>query len=110
MKNTLLNQKIKIIPDVELDAFEGIIIIVKEPDVEQIIIKVITPFYYRDDKFEFLLASPRHEGNTFMKLLRGEAILCAMLKLSLERINSKNPFDTSWWRGGGSFIGDVAPL
>ena len=110
MNKSLLNQKVKIVPDLELEAFEGIIILFEEAKMKDIIIKVLTPFDHEGFNYEYLIASPRHVGNSFDKLLRGEGLLCSILRLPPERITFKDPFDTSWWRGGGSFIGDVIPL
>lgn len=107
MNKSILNQKVKIIPDLELETVEGVIILVEEENMQEIIIRLLTPFNHEGVNFEYLIASPRHEGNSFDKLQAGDGFICSVLRIPPEQINSDKPFDTSWWRGGAAFIGDV---
>ena len=110
MNKSLLNLKVKIIPDLDLNSMEGIIVLANELNMKEIIIKLLTPFNYEGVDYEFLIASSRHEGNSFDKLLQGDGLLCSLMRIPPEQLKSDNPFDTSWWRGGGAFIGDVTPF
>ncbi len=46
MNKSLLNLKVKIIPDHDLNSMEGIIVLANELNMKEIIIKLLTPLNY----------------------------------------------------------------
>lgn len=74
---------------------------------ESILIKVVHPFVFEGTKYEYLVASPRHEGDSFGTLGQGENVFCSLIRVTEEQAMSNKPFDLSWWRGGGALIGTV---
>lgn len=107
MKKSILNLKIKIIPDFDLNSFEGVIVLANWTNMEELIIRTLVPFYHENVNYEYLHTSPRHEDIFFDKILQKDNILCSFMRIPPEQVKSKNPFDISWWRGGGTFIGDI---
>ena len=71
---------------------------------ECLIIRLKKRFQYEGLNCEYFVGSPRHEGTTFIDLLRGNEVSCGFIRITKEQANSDNRFDTSWWRGGGAFI------
>jgi hypothetical protein len=68
---------------------------------ESILIRVLAPFAYKKLKFEFLLASPRHDGKGLHQLQRGEDIPFNFLRIPELEAKSDDPFRASKnWRGG----------
>lgn len=58
--------------------------------------------------YNFFSASIRHHGDELKHLIEGRMIAFGFLGLNEEHLKSSNPFDTSWWRGGGvTFIGTI---
>jgi hypothetical protein len=109
MNKSLLNMMVRVLPDLDIGPIVGHIVLIKESDRNAIIIKLITPFDYGGHHYEYLIATPRKADDSFHTLLKGASVFCSVLKLPSDRISSDDPFDTSWWRGGAAFIGDVEP-
>ncbi len=107
MDQTLINLRVKIIPDEIFSPFEGFVYIINNLDNREIIIKISNPFYHDGIKYEYILASPRHEGKAFDILLEHKEVLSSFLNIPSDKMETINPFDVNWWRGGGAFVGDV---
>lgn len=66
------------------------------------------PIRYHGAAYSYAVASPRHEGRDIAEIRAGKSVDCALTAISDEQAQSSNPMDTSRWRGGLAFIGDVA--
>ncbi len=77
-------------------------------DLESMLLKFNKSFLLNDAEHYFFVASIRHKGSSLKQLLKGMPVHLSFLSVSEEQINKTNPFDTSWWRGGGiTFIGTL---
>jgi len=65
------------------------------------------PVLYHGGAYNYAVASPRHEGSNIAEIRAGKSVGCAFTAISDEQAQSNNPMDTSRWRGGLAFIGDV---
>ena len=66
------------------------------------------PVLYHGAAYNYAVASPRQEGRNIAEIRAGKSVGCALTAISDEQAQSNNPMDTSRWRGGLAFIGDVA--
>lgn len=98
------------LPDNEISPFEGQVLLQRESNREALIIKIVEAFNYDNSVFEYLLAFPRNQNDSFSNLLQGKSIFCSIIRIPYEQIDSDAPFDISWWRGGGAFLGDIELL
>lgn len=78
------------------------------PEADAIIIKLEAPFSFAGVEYEYLQGSPRHEAVSFDSLLHGESVFCSFVRIPSAQVHSENPFDLSWWRGGGGVIGTLS--
>ena len=74
---------------------------------EALLIKLMDPFEYNNDYCEFFIASPRHVGTSFDDVFDGQSVFSCLTHVPSDRIDYKNPFDLSWWRGGLVIIGNI---
>ena len=74
-----------------------------EKETEFLIVHVSRPFGYAKLKTEYLICSPRHEGNGLSKLAKGEVVSFNFCRASSERVQSDNPFDSTRWKSDRSF-------
>jgi len=74
---------------------------------DNILIRLLKPFVYRETRCEFFVASPRHEGDHIEALSNDKTLFCGMTRVTPEQANSNNPFDLSRWRGGVALIGNL---
>lgn len=107
MKNNLEGMEVKIIPDANVKSINAKIIMVNYPEVEKVIVKVSEGFDYDGRYCEYFLASTRHVGKDFLEILKGESLLCSFIRIGEDNLNADDPFDSSWWRGGAAFVGDM---
>lgn len=71
-----------------------------------ILLEFDVPFENNNKFYKFFSASIRHHGEELKHLMEGRMITLGFLSLSEAQMQAVDPFDTSWWRGGGlSFIG-----
>ena len=66
------------------------------------------PIRYHGAEYNHAVASPRHEGRNIAEIRAGKSVVCALTAISDEQAQSNNSMDTSTWRGGLAFIGDMA--
>ena len=88
---------------------EAVIVNVKdEGDLPiSIAIKLTNPFDYKNTRCEFFIVSPRHEGNDFSQLNKGQSVFSGFTRVSSDQIVANDPFDLSHWRGGVALIGSI---
>lgn len=65
---------------------------------------------YGDSVYRYVVASPRHEGSEIAELQNGKKVFCAITGISDEQAKSSAAMDTSSWRRGVAFIGDIEPV
>jgi hypothetical protein len=96
--------------DLGWPALDADIVAARDDDpCEHIIVRLREPFRYEEVDCEYFAASPRLEGDSFVALLRGKSVFSALTRIPPERLNTADPFDLSWWRGGVGIIGNVEP-
>ena len=80
-----------------------------EKETEYLIIHLARPFGYAKLKTEYLIGSPRHEGNGLSELAKGDVVTFNFCRASTERAKSDTPFDSTRWKGDRSFglIGSI---
>jgi len=74
------------------------------------LIKLDSPINYRGSVWRFVVAAPRHQGNEIAALHSAKKVVGAFTGISDQQAESSSPLDTSNWRGGLAFIGDVEPV
>jgi hypothetical protein len=109
MTLSILNRKIRILPDIDIESFCGEVILAKYTSREAILIKLECPFYYQSMYYEYIVAFPRQSDYLIDDLLKNKRVFCSLIKIPPKKLETDDPFDTSWWRGGGAFLGDIEP-
>ena len=62
------------------------------------------PIQYLASSYEFAVPSPRLERDDLSILAEGGVLGCGLICVPIDRFDSNNPFDVTWWRGGGAMI------
>jgi hypothetical protein len=73
------------------------------------LIKLDDAINYRGSNWHYVVAAPRHQGNEIARLQTGKKVSGAFTGMSDQQAESRSPLDTSNWRGGLAFTGDVEP-
>jgi hypothetical protein len=73
------------------------------------LVRLETPIEYRGATYGFIVASPRLKGRDVRDIVAGITMCAAIIGISGEQALSADPCDISDWRGGLSFVGDIAP-
>lgn len=60
--------------------------------------------------YDTFICSARLECGFLDMLTHGNDLWCSATGLPQEKINSSDPFDLSWWRGGGGVIGTLSVI
>jgi hypothetical protein len=83
-----------------------------EPDAHggRALVRLGKPVQYKNSEWSYIVASPRHEGTAIDALQRGESAICAFTGITEAQAASSRPLDTSGWRGGLAFLGELEPL
>ena len=71
------------------------------------LVKLDASFGYKQKNIEWLVAKPRHVGNSLLSMKAGETLSVNMVATKQEAADSENPLDLTWWRGGNAFIGEL---
>ena len=80
----------------------------KSTGIESLLLGLALSLKYKTEEFKYFIATTRHEGKTLQQLLSGAQIGCNLTGVPTERLQSGNPFDMSWWRGGAAAISDLS--
>jgi hypothetical protein len=80
---------------------------VKSTGTESLLIELHAALKHDRQEYKYLVATPRHVGTTFERLLSGEQVGVNLTGIPGERAKSADPFDLSWWRGGAAAIADL---
>jgi hypothetical protein len=72
-------------------------------ETEYLIVHLAKPFGYAKLKTEYLIGSPRHEGNGLSELGKKEVVAFNFCRASSERAQSDIPFDSIRWKDDRSF-------
>lgn len=73
----------------------------------QALVRFEKPIEYRGAAYSFAVASPRLDGQDIESIVAGTSICASLIGISRDQAESIEPFDTSAWRGGLGFIGDI---
>lgn len=114
----LLDRTIELIPSDPWDfvtehgsgPFTGKILKVSQEDVRgktALLIEVGTPFKNREQECRYFVASSRFQGLTYDDLSPEKTVSSNLVCIPKEKLDSTNPFDLSWWRGGVALIATV---
>ena len=71
------------------------------------LVELVQPFQYQDREYRYVVVQSRHEGEELAQVSEGVEISCCMTLTTVERANSDNACDVSWWRGGHAMIGSI---
>lgn len=74
---------------------------------ENLILRLASPFEYKNVHCEYFVASTRHENERLKDLASGKAVFCGLTRIPESRMRSADPFDLGWWRGGPALIGEL---
>lgn len=74
------------------------------------LIKLDAALNYRGSVWHYVVAAPRHQGSTIAGLQTGRKVLAALTGIPDQQAESSGVPDTSNWRGGLAFLGDVEPV
>jgi len=74
-----------------------------EKETEYLIVQLARPIGYEKLTTEYLIGSPRHQGNGLIKLTEGEVLAFNFRRASSERVKSDIPFDSTRWKDDRSF-------
>jgi hypothetical protein len=69
-----------------------------EKETEYLIVHLSRPFGYANLKTEYLIGSPRHEGNGLGELAKGDVVAFNFRRVPSERAQSDFPFDSTGWK------------
>ena len=72
------------------------------------LVRLDKPFMLSGDKYHYFVATARHENSSLEDLERNLTITCNLIRIPSDRAEGSNPFDLSWWRGGGAAIADLS--
>jgi len=80
-----------------------------EPDSHggRALVEFDPPITYRGALYRYAIASPRLEGHQIVELSQGKLLCSSLTGISDQQAQSDNPLDTSNWRGGLAFLGDI---
>lgn len=73
------------------------------------LVQLEPPVEHRGATYAFAVASPRLQGHGAENVVAGTRMCASLVGISDEQAVSADPFDTSSWRGGLAFIGDIEP-
>lgn len=76
-------------------------------DNSAVLLKLTRPISFHDTVYEYMIASPRLESDAIEGWGQGSILGCNLIGLPPERLDPEDPFNLSWWRGGGTFIGSL---
>jgi hypothetical protein len=76
----------------------------------RMLIKLDDPIKYRGSAWHYLIGAPRHAGDRVVSLQTAGRLRSALTGITEQQAISDDPFDTSNWRGGLAFIGDIEPI
>jgi hypothetical protein len=70
--------------------------------------KLFHPVLRNNQKFTYLIASARYDGDFLGTVLEGNKIIASIYLVPEDKYNPNNPCDISWWRGGVGLIAAVS--
>jgi len=74
---------------------------------ENLILRLTSPFEYKNVKCEYFVVSTRHENEQLKDLANSKPVFCGLTRIPESRLQSTDPFDLGWWRGGPALIGEL---
>lgn len=90
------------------EPLKAVVILVDNTDKpENLILRLTSPFEYGNVRCEYFIASTRLENEQLSDLAKNKAVFCALTRIPESRLQSADPFDLKWWRGGPGLIADL---
>ena len=71
------------------------------------LLRLDEPLVGRGVSYERLVCSPRHSDSLMPVIASGSVFSCNATGIPPERQGSGDPFDLSWWHGGGTLGGII---
>lgn len=78
-----------------------------DPDTSSLLLEFLLPAQVGQETYRFAVARPRLEGDDLEMLLKSGVLGCGITCIPQDHFDVAQPFNLSWWRGGGAAIGDV---
>lgn len=66
----------------------------------QMLLSFLEPKTFQGVECTYFVGGPRFVGHRLEDVIRGGMVDCDLTRIPEERVNSADPFDLSWWRGG----------
>lgn len=91
--------------------FVGVVLAEKgfEEDISRnALIKLDAPLEYKGVLCEYFVADARSQGDSLGSISGRKTVPCALTQVPEEHIQSHDPFDLSWWRGGIALLADIS--
>ena len=76
---------------------------------DNLLIRLVRPFFFKETVCEYFVASPRHERDHVDKLSKGQSLFCGLTRIPSDQAHSNDPFNLADWRGGIAAIGNLDP-
>jgi hypothetical protein len=73
----------------------------------RVVIKLDESVDHFGSSFRYLIASPRHQESQISRIEEGKHVSCAFVGVPDKQIESEGRIDTTNWRGGLGFIGEL---
>lgn len=74
---------------------------------DRVLLRFETPIEYQGETYAFAVASPRLQGQRVSEIATGTYTSASVIGISREQAESGKWCDTSAWRGGLAFVGDI---
>jgi hypothetical protein len=78
-----------------------------DPGSNSVLLEFSVPVQMDTHTYRFAVARPRLQRDNLIVLFGKAPLGCALTLVPDDRYDSANPFDLSWWRGGGAAIADL---
>lgn len=72
-----------------------------------LLVQLDTPIDFEGQRIEHLAVSARHQGSRLVDIADGADVSAGAIAVPPERALGPYPWDFSWWRGGGAFVGSI---
>lgn len=78
-----------------------------EPHADRALIRLLNPIAHSGKIYRYVVATPRVKKLRVTSLSKGQSLGCAFIGIDDEQVSAVDPMETSSWRGGLAFIGDI---
>jgi len=78
-----------------------------DASAQLLLLKLVPPIQLGSEACRFAVAKPRLQRDTLDTLSAKAIVGCGITCIPDSRYDQANPFNLSWWRGGGAMIADL---